>query len=240
VNRLAVFVFPAFLATCFGAVYTARLLPGIIAEPLKLDLGLSDTQIGALTGLVFGLAYGLSVFPLARLADRTERRWFITIAMAAAALATLGTGLATGFLALVATRLVLGVAEAAVFPASVSLVADRFKEAERARAMAIYTFGIVFGLSVILWAVGRVAEAEGWRAAFFVCSAFLGLGALAIPVIVRKSGGPQLVGVFSDLLAPRFGTEALGVSLLALCVVGGGWGVAHALAATRALKRNIS
>lgn len=208
-TRFTIFALPAFLALCFGAVYTARLLPAVVGEPMKIALGLSDTQLGLLTGLVFGLAYGVCVLPLARYADRSDRRRLVAIALLVAAGATFAGGIAASFAMLVVARIMVSMAEAAVFPATVSMVADRFDEAERARAMAIYTAGIVFGLTAILWAVGQVSGL-GWRSAYYLTAGVLVVAAILVFVVVPKSEprtadgqGRSIWAVLADLRRKR-------------------------------------
>ena len=94
----------------------------ILVEPIKTDLGLSDTQLGLLTGFAFSLTYALFGIPLARLADTRSRVKLLSLCLAVWSIATAIAGLAQNFIQLALTRVVVGIGEAGGSPASVSLM----------------------------------------------------------------------------------------------------------------------
>ena len=116
-----------------------------MAEPIKLDLGLTDTQLGALTGLAFALFYTLLGVPIARFADRHDRSRVISASIFIWSTFTALCGLANGFLTLLLMRIGVGVGEAGCSPPAVSMIADFVPRAKRASAMAIYALGSPLG-----------------------------------------------------------------------------------------------
>jgi MFS family permease len=157
-----------------------RQVINILAEPIKLDLGLGDGELGALTGLAFALFYTLLGVPIARLADRYDRSRVIAGSLAIWSSFTALCGAATGFASLFAMRVGVGVGEAGCSPPAVSLIADIVPRAKRASAMAIYALGNPLGSLIGLAFGGIVAAQFGWRVAFLVA----GLPGLAIALVV--------------------------------------------------------
>jgi len=153
-------------------VYTVNFLDRqivvILAEPIKNDLGISDTQIGLLTGLAFGLVYCGLGLPLARLADRANRVWIIGASLAVWSGFTLLCGRASNFTTLVAARVGVGVGEAGCVPTAHALIADYTPKEKRASALAFFAMGTPLGSLLGLAMGGVIADAYGWRAAFFV------------------------------------------------------------------------
>lgn len=161
--------------------YIDRLSMSILQLPIKSELGLSDSQIGILTGLAFSLVYTTVSIPISRLADRYSRKWIIAGTLAIWSLMTAACGAASAFWMLVVFRMGVAVGEAGCVPASHSLIADFFGVRERARAIA--TYGLIFPLGTLLGfaASGWLATAFGWRQTFFILGI---LGLLFAPVIV--------------------------------------------------------
>lgn len=118
-----------------------RQLLSVLAEPVKLELGLSDTQLGMLTGLTFALFYTVFGIPLAALADRWNRVRIIAIACGVWSVFTAASGMASNFLTLALARMGVGVGEAGCSPPSYSVLADYFPPGKRGRALAIYMLG---------------------------------------------------------------------------------------------------
>jgi MFS family permease len=145
-----------------------RQIVGILAVPIKADLGLSDTQLGLMGGLAFALFYtGLGI-PIAMLADRRSRTWIITIALALWSAMTAACGLAQNFWHLFLARLGVGVGEAGGVTPAYSLLMDYFPPGQRARAMSLYSFGIPIGSALGIVFGGVIASLIDWRFAFFV------------------------------------------------------------------------
>lgn len=133
--------YPALVLAMLLLVYTFNFLDrqilGILAQPIKADLKLSDTELGALGGIAFALLYSTLAIPLALVADRTSRSWVITASLAVWSGFTALCGLATGFWQLFAFRLGVGVGEAGGVAPSYAMIADYFQPERRARALAI-------------------------------------------------------------------------------------------------------
>lgn len=143
-----------------------RQILGVLIEPIKKDLLLSDTQIGLLSGLAFGLLYATMALPLSRIADRWSRQSLISICVVVWSIATGFCGLSQNFLQLFAARVVVGTGEAGASPSSHSLIADYFPPERRATAFGIYSIGITAGAGLGLAVGGYLASVFGWRGAF--------------------------------------------------------------------------
>lgn len=156
-----------------------RQIVGILAVPIKEDLGLSDTELGLMGGLAFALFYtGLGI-PIAMLADRFSRTWIMTGALVVWSAMTAACGLANNFWQLFAARLGVGVGEAGGVAPAYSLISDWFPSHQRARALSIYSFGIPIGSALGIVAGGIIASLVDWRMAFFAVGI---LGVLLAPV----------------------------------------------------------
>ena len=145
-----------------------RQILGILAQPIKADLGLSDTEFGAIGGLAFALLYSLLGLPLAILADRTSRAGVISVSVAVWSAFTALCGTATGYWQLFLYRLGVGIGEAGGVAPAYALIADRFAPQNRARAIAIFSLGVPLGLALGTLIGAYVAQAVDWRAAFIV------------------------------------------------------------------------
>lgn len=171
-----------------------RQIVTILAEPIARDLGLSDTQIGVLTGLSFALLYSTLGLPIARLADRprTDRVKLIAISVAVWSVATALCGGARSFVQLAIARVGVGIGEAGGTPPAHSLITDVAAPEKRARAFAIYQLGPPIGGLIGMVLGGFLAGTLGWRWAFVV----VGLPGLVVVVLVvlllrdpRRDGG---------------------------------------------------
>ncbi|SEJ99074.1 Predicted arabinose efflux permease, MFS family [Sphingobium sp. AP50] len=142
-----------------------RQVINILAEPIKRELGLSDTQLGLMTGLAFAIFYSSLGIPIARFADRphTNRAKIIAVSLAIWSAMTAACGLAQNFGQLLLARLCVGIGEAGCTPSAHSLISDLFPPAQRAAALAFYGIGMSLGLLVGLGAGGMIADAIGWR-----------------------------------------------------------------------------
>lgn len=151
-----------------------RILPFILAESIRTDLGLTDTQIGLLTGLAFAVCYTLLALPLARAADRGSPRLVLVLCLLLwSAMTTLG-GLAGGFVVLALTRLGVAVGEAGGTPAGHALIARRIRPERRGLAIGLFAMGIPLGTMIGFVGGGIIDEAFGWR------TAFIGAGAVGL------------------------------------------------------------
>jgi predicted MFS family arabinose efflux permease len=221
-------------------VYTFNFLDrqilGILAGPIKQELGLTDSQLGLMGGLAFALFYtGLGI-PIAWLADRWSRTWIMTGALALWSGFTALCGLAGGFWQLFLCRMGVGVGEAGGVAPAYSLISDYFPKAQRARALAAYSFGIPVGSALGILFGGLIAHAIDWRAAFVA----VGLAGVALAPLFRlivkepprggmdsapaaQAPAPAPAGGLAVLLAkPTFWLISLGAAASSVC----GYGVA--------------
>jgi predicted MFS family arabinose efflux permease len=158
-----------------------RQIVGILAVPIKADLGLTDTQLGLMGGLAFALFYtGLGI-PVAMLADRFSRTWIMTGALVIWSGMTAACGLAHNFWQLFLARLGVGLGEAGGVAPAYSLICDMFPPAQRARALSVYSFGIPIGGALGIVAGGVIASFIDWRFAFFV----VGIAGVALAPVFR-------------------------------------------------------
>jgi len=206
-----------------------RQILGILAGAIKRDLHLTDSQLGLMGGLAFALFYTALGIPIALLADRWNRTWIMTGALALWSAFTAACGAAGGFWSLFLCRMGVGVGEAGGVAPAYSLIADYFPKAQRGRALAAFSFGIPVGSALGLLFGGLIAHAVSWRAAFVV----VGLAGLALAPLVRllvrepkrpppaasAAGG----GGLGDLVRkPSFWLISLGAAASSVC----GYGVA--------------
>ena len=160
-------LFILFLVYTFN--FIDRQIVGILAGPIKTELGLSDTQLGLMGGIAFALFYtGLGI-PIALLADRFNRAWIVTASLALWSAFTALCGFTHGFWQLFLCRVGVGVGEAGGVAPSYSLISDYFPPAERARAFAVFSFGIPVGSAAGILFGGLIAARIDWRMAFIAC-----------------------------------------------------------------------
>lgn len=148
-----------------------RQILNILAEPIKQELELSDTQIGLLTGLAFAFLYTFLGLPIARLAERTNRVGIIGISLAIWSGFTVACGFAGSYVQLALARVGVGVGEAGCSPASHSLISDYVPREKRASALGFYSMGVPLGTMAGLAFGGLIADAYGWRIAIVVAGA---------------------------------------------------------------------
>jgi predicted MFS family arabinose efflux permease len=157
------------------AIYTVNFLDRqiitTIGESIKNDLHLTDSQMGALGGIFFAAVYTILGIPIARVADKANRPWVMTLSLALWSGFTVLSGFARNYGVLAVARAGVGVGEAGCSPTAHSLLADYFPPQKRATALAIYSMGISIGTLLGMAIGGIVAEHYGWRTAFFVAGA---------------------------------------------------------------------
>ncbi|MEO8176018.1 MAG: MFS transporter [Sphingomicrobium sp.] len=145
-----------------------RQILGVLAQPIKQDLHLSDTQFGAIGGLAFAILYSVLAVPLAYLADRTSRSAVIAAALTVWSGFTALCGTASGFSQLFLFRLGVGVGEAGGVAPSYALIAQYVPPERRARALAIFSLGVPLGLASGTLLGAYLTHWISWRAAFVV------------------------------------------------------------------------
>lgn len=148
-----------------------RLILSILLGDIKAEFALSDTQLGLLSGLAFTAFYVTFGMPIARFADRSNRKNIIAVAVAAWSLMTALCGAAVGFWSLFLARMGVGIGEAGGTGSGSSIVADYFHRHELSWAMGILTLGSTLGTAVGLMVGGFFADLLGWRMAFLALGA---------------------------------------------------------------------
>lgn len=159
------------LVLIYAVNFLDRQIMAILVAPIGKDLGLSDTQLGMLSGVAFALFYATLGLPIARLADRYNRVRIIAISCAIWSGFTMCCGMAGNFLQLAAARVGVGIGEAGGSPPSYSIIADYFPPQERGYAMSLYSLGIPLGITLGTAFGAVVANAYGWRVAFLAAGA---------------------------------------------------------------------
>ncbi len=140
--------------------FVDRYILGLLIEPIKADLGLTDEQIGWVIGPAFAIFYATMGLPLGWLVDRARRTWIVGAGIAVWSLATAASGLAKSFWHLFFTRMTVGVGEATLSPAAFSMIADSFPPERRGKPIAFYTAALTLGAGlasliggiVLVWA----------------------------------------------------------------------------------------
>jgi len=140
--------------------FVDKYLPALLVEPLKQDLGISDTQVGLLLGPAFAVLYATLGLPLGWLADRTRRTALVAAGVALWSLATAASGLARSFGHLLLARVGVGIGDAALAPGALSLISDSFPPERRGRPVALYItaqsvgagLAMLGGAAVLAWA----------------------------------------------------------------------------------------
>jgi MFS family permease len=171
--------------------FVDRTILGLLIEPIKADLSMSDTQIGLVVGMAFGLFYAAMGLPLGWLADRTSRRGLIAVGAALWCAATAACGLASTFVQLFLARIAVGVGEAALSPAAMSMISDSFPKERRGVPIGVYAAAAAAGAGIALIVGGTVIQlvshqdvlrlpiigaVSRWQAAFVV----IGVGGLVL------------------------------------------------------------
>ncbi len=144
-----------------------RQILAVVTEPVRLEWGLSDTQLGWMS-TAFILLYAMAGLPLGRLADTVSRTRLLAGGVAVWSAFTALTGVAWGYWSMFLARMGVGAGEATCAPAANSLIGDLFPSEQRARAISLFMLGLPVGIMVSSVVSGAVAREAGWRAAFLV------------------------------------------------------------------------
>jgi predicted MFS family arabinose efflux permease len=168
------------LTLVYTSSHVDRQIMGIVLEPIKQELGVSDTQMGFLIGLTFALFYATLGMPIAMLADRSNRRNIVTAATVIWSVMTAACGYAGSFVQLALARIGVGIGEAGSSPPSHSIISDLFPVQTRGTAMGIFALGVNLGLLVAYLGGGWLTDTVGWRMTFVV----VGVPGLAIAALL--------------------------------------------------------
>lgn len=169
------------LTIVYSFNFIDRQLLSILQESIKADLDLTDSHLGLLTGFAFAAFYVTAGIPIARWADRSNRRNIVALAVFIWSFMTAISGLAQNFVQLLLARIGVGIGEAGGSPPSHSMISDIFPPAKRATAMGVYSSGVNIGILFGFLLGGWLNEFFGWRIAFAV----VGFPGIILAIIVR-------------------------------------------------------
>ncbi|HMK80452.1 MAG TPA: MFS transporter [Xanthobacteraceae bacterium] len=171
----------ALLTLIYALNFLDRTIFNVLIEPIKKEFVLTDTMLGLLAGFGFVLMYSALGMPIARLADRRNRRDIVTAALAFWSAMTALCGMAQNVAMLACARIGVGIGESAGTPASQSIIADLFAKDERPRALGIFAIGTYLGVFLGYFFGGWVNQYFGWRMAFIGA----GIPGIAIALTLR-------------------------------------------------------
>lgn len=184
------------LLLTYTSSYVDRTIIGVLQEPIKQELGLTDGQLGLLGGLSFAFFYTTLAIPIARLAERYSRKLIISISLISWSVMTTLCGVSQTYLQLLLCRIGVGIGEAGGNPASHSLITDIFSRHRYATAIAIFSLGAPLGSLIGGVLGGAISQGWGWRTAFLVVGppgvllALLILATVREPVRGRQAAAP--------------------------------------------------
>jgi MFS family permease len=182
-SRRAAYYTLGLLTVVYSFNFIDRQLLAILQEAIKADLDLSDTQLGLLTGFAFAVFYVTAGIPIARWADRSNRRNIVALSLFIWSFMTAISGLVHNYLQLLLARIGVGVGEAGGSPPSHSIISDIFPAESRAGAIGFYSTGINIGILFGFLAGGWLNEFFGWRVAFMV----VGVPGILLAILVRAT-----------------------------------------------------
>ena len=143
-----------------------RAIIGLVLQPLGLEFGLTDGQLGILAGVAYGIFFALAAIPFGAVVDRFNRKNLMTMALVGWSGATALCGMATGFWTLLMGRAIVGVAEAGGTPTGMSILSDYFDKNRRSTAIGIWYLSSGIGFALAFFVGGWIVEHYGWRWAF--------------------------------------------------------------------------
>ena len=186
------------LFLAYALNFLDRSILNILVEPIKRELGVSDTAMGLLSGFAFVIFYSVLGIPIARWSDRGDRRSILALGLAVWSGFTALSGLAQSYFQLALARVGVGIGESAGTPPAQALISDYFEKQRRPRAMAIFQASIYFGVFLGYLVGGWVSQYWGWRAAFWAAGVPGLLVALLLRFTVREPLRGAADGVGAD------------------------------------------
>ena len=163
----------------------------ILQEMIKKDLGLTDGNLGMLTGFAFAIFYVTLGIPIARYADRTNRRNVVAASLAVWSAMTAISGMAQNFIQLALARIGVGIGEAGGSPPSHAMISDYFPPEKRATALGVYSMGIYIGVFLGFLVGGVLGQQYGWRVAMYA----MGVPGILYAVLVYLTVKEPLKGL---------------------------------------------
>jgi len=236
------------LTLLYTCSFVDRQVIVFMVDPIRADLGISDTEVGLLLGPAFAILFSIATIPFGLMVDRVNRARLVGVGVSLWSLMTAGSGIVTSFLGLFVCRMGVGLGEAALTPAAHSLVSDLFPPRSRGLALSIYSAGVSLGAGLAAMIGGYVIKAAlgighvtlpligavaPWQLVFLV----IGLPGLLLAALMVWMGDPRH-GLAQPTISVRpgakvagtadaaaaYATLILGVSLLALFGYGvGAW-----------------
>jgi len=179
------------LTIVYSFNFIDRQLLAILQEAIKADLGLSDSQLGLLTGFAFAAFYVIAGIPIAKWADRANRRDIVALSLFVWSFMTAISGMVNNFTQLLLARVGVGIGEAGGSPPSHSIISDIFPPHERASAIGFYSMGVSVGILFGFLAGGWLNEFFGWRVAFLV----VGAPGILLAIVVRMTVAEPIRGL---------------------------------------------
>ena len=179
------YVFLCFLTVLNVMNFVDRQLLASFANFIVPDLGLTNTQFGLLTGLVFITFYAVMGLFMGALADMFNRPRLIAAGLALWSLLTAASGMAKGFVSLAIPRMFIGVGESVLTPTSMSLMADRFPPNKLGFAAGFYYMGVPVGVGISLLVAGYLGPAIGWRNCFYALGVIGAEAERVVPALTR-------------------------------------------------------
>jgi MFS family permease len=182
--------------------FVDRYIMNLLVEPMKKDMGITDTQVSLLIGASFAMFYATLGLPIGRMADKYNRKNIITIGIIFWSVMTTVCGLAKNYFQLFLARIGVGVGEASLSPSAYSLIADYFPKKRLATALSIYSIGIYLGVGGAYIIGGKILtevkdlgmiqlawgiEIFAWQLVFF----YVGLPGLLIAIFIFLIKEPQ-------------------------------------------------
>lgn len=168
----------------------------LLFQPIKKEMAFTDLQLALLGGTSFAIFYTTLGIPFGRLADKSSRTKLIAVGLAVWSLFSGLTGFAWDFWSLFACRLMVGVGEATLGPAAISLLADYFPPSRRATVTSIYSMGIAIGAGLAAIFGGYLSQ-YGWREAFFIVG-FPGVIFAVFVFLLREPARQITAGNFEE------------------------------------------
>src|SRR3954462_2018747 len=187
------------LTVVYALNFLHRTIFNVLIEPIKKEFVLSATTMGLLAGFGFVLFYSVLGIPVARVADRLNRRNIVAIAFAFWSAMTFLCGMASSAVTLALARIGVGIGESASSPASQSLIADLFAKNERPRALGIFAIGTYLGIFLGYFIGGYVNQHYGWRMAFFAA----GLPGIALAGVLWLTVSEPKRGAMAETFTPE-------------------------------------
>jgi len=163
------------LVICYFMYFVDRNILTLLVAPVRRDLGINDSQMGILQGYSFSVLNGVMAIPFGWYADRKSRRNVLVFGIVLWGLSTIASGFTTTFTQLMLTRMGLGIGEAALMPAGMSMLSDYFPKERRGRAVGIYGIGGFGGIGLSYLIGGAVL------------ASFRGVDTVSLPVVGTTS-----------------------------------------------------